>query len=156
MGNHITEFFDINQGVKQGCILSPLLFNIFMSDLQKRLEQRHCEPISIATDVHCGCLIWADDLLILSESEEGLQNMLNSLNSFAIDNGLKANMEKTKVMIFNKNGRHIHKRFTLGGVELNTTREYKYLGFKLTPSGEINSGLTDLKDRALRQCSQNF
>ena len=44
-------------------------------------------------------------------------------------------MEKTKVMIFNKTGRHIHKRFTLGGVQVSTTREYKYLGFKLTPSG---------------------
>ena len=84
------------------------------------------------------------------ESEEGLQNMLNSLNTFAINNGLKANLDKTKVMIFNKNGRLIHKKFTLGGVEIQVTREYKYLGFKLTPSGEINSGLNDLKDRALR------
>ena len=150
MGKHITEFFDINQGVKQGCILSPLLFNIFMSDLQSQLEQEQCEPISIANNNHCGCLIWADDLLILSESEEGLQNMLKSLNSFAVDNGLKANLDKTKVMIFNKNGRLIHKRFTLGGTEIKVTKEYKYLGFKVTPSGEINSGLNDLKDRALR------
>ena len=72
----ITEIFEINQGVKQGCILSPLLFNIFMSDLQKELEQGHCEPVSIATDTISGCLTWADDLLILSKTEEGLQNML--------------------------------------------------------------------------------
>ena len=76
--------------------------------------------------------------------------MLDSLNSFAVDNGLKPNMDKTKVMIFNKTGRLLHKRFYLGGEEVGTAREYKYLGFKVTPSGEINSGLTDLKDRALK------
>ena len=121
-----------------------------MSDLQIQLEQRHCDTVSISTNNPCGCLIWADDLLILSKTEEGLQNMLNSLNKFATDNGLKANMDKTKVMIFNKTGRHLHKRFTLGEKLVSTTREYKYLGFALTPSGEINSGLIDLKDRALR------
>ena len=121
-----------------------------MSDLQIQLEQRHCDPISISSNNPCGCLIWADDLLILSKSEEGLQNMLNSLNEFSTDNGLKPNMEKTKIMIFNKTGRHLRKRFTLGGKVVSTTREYKYLGFVLTPSGEINSGLIDLKDRALR------
>ena len=49
--------------------------------------------------------------------------MLNSLNTFAVDNGLKANLDKTNVMIFNKNGRLIHKRFTLGGIEIKVTKE---------------------------------
>ena len=53
-------------------------------------------------------------------------------------------------MIFNKSGRHIRKRFFLGETPVETTREYKYLGFKITPSGEIQSGLKDLKDRALK------
>ena len=74
--------------------------------------------------------------------------MLDTLCVFSDNNGLKVNMDKTKVMIFNKYGRHIHRRFTLGNVKIDTTREYKYLGFKLTSSGEINSGLSDLKDRA--------
>ena len=53
-------------------------------------------------------------------------------------------------MIFNKTGRLIHKRFFYKGVELENVRSYKYLGFLLTPSGEINSGLNDLRDRALK------
>ena len=67
--------------------------------------------------------------------------MLNALEAFSQNNGLKVNLSKTKVMIFNKTGRHIRKEFYLGNVKVKTTREYKYLGFKLTPSGEINSGL---------------
>ena len=98
-----------------------------MSDLQSQLEQDQCESVFITTDTLCSCLIWADDLLILSKSEEGLQNMLNLLNSFTINNGLTPNMDKTKVMIFNKTGRQIRKRFSLGDKEVGTTREYKYL-----------------------------
>ena len=150
ISNKISEIFDINQGVKQGCILSPLLFNIFMADLQEKLELKDNEPPEIAPNESCGCLIWADDLLILSESEQGLQNMLDTLHVFSEINGLKPNMDKTNVMIFNKSGRHIRRRFFLGGLQVDTTREYKYLGFKITPSGEINSGLIDLKDRALK------
>ena len=60
------------------------------------------------------------------------------------------NVKKTKVIIFNKNGRHIRRNFYFGNDKLETTRQYKYLGLVVTPSGEISTGLHDLKDRALR------
>lgn len=60
------------------------------------------------------------------------------------------NITKTKAMIFNKNGRYIRKSFSYGESRIESTRQYKYLGFLVTPSGEIHSGLKDLKDRALR------
>ena len=53
-------------------------------------------------------------------------------------------------MIFNKTGKLIRRNFKYKGTDINTVREYKYLGFIITPSGEINTGLRDLKDRALR------
>ena len=55
-----------------------------------------------------------------------------------------------KVIIFNKTGRHIRKYFYLGKTKIETTNEYKYLGFKLTPFGGINPGIKDLKDRAMK------
>ena len=76
--------------------------------------------------------------------------MLHTLGSFSMQNNLKVNMDKTRVMIFNKTGRHIRRNFYLGGEKVKTTREYKYLGFSITPSGEITSGLSDLKDRATK------
>ena len=69
-------------------------------------------------------------------------------------NGMALNIKKTKIMIFNKNGRHIRRNFFFGQNRLETTRQYKYLGFLVTPSGEINSGLNDLKDRAQRAFSK--
>ena len=58
-------------------------------------------------------------------------------------------------MIFNKTGRHIRNNFYLGETIIETSREYKYLGFKVTPyggggGGGIANGLHDLKDRALK------
>ena len=76
-----------------------------MSDLQEKLEQENNEPAEIAPNLFCSCILWADDLLMLSRSEKGLQNMLNNLHTFSENNGLKANMDKTKAMIFNKTGR---------------------------------------------------
>ena len=75
--------------------------------------------------------------------------MLNTLKLYVDNNGMKVNHKK-KIMIFNKNGRHIRKYFTLGVERIECTREYKYLGFLVTLSGEINAGLNDLKDRAQR------
>ena len=150
VGNKITETFHVNMGVKQGCILSPLLFNIYLSDLQANIECSKNDPVCFFPGNPAGCLIWADDLLLLSETEIGLNNMLNTLNQYAEGKGLNINIEKTKVMIFNKTGRHIRKNFYLGQIKIETCRDYKYLGFKITPHGGINPGLHDLKDRALR------
>ena len=148
--DRITDTFIANQGVKQGCILSPLLFNIFLSDLQQKIEKAENDPAYASLNQPLGCLIWADDLLLLSQTEKGLNNMLEALRKFSKNNGLTINMDKTKVKIFNKTGRHIRRNFYLGNSKVETTREYKYLGFKITPSGGITAGLNDLKDRALR------
>ena len=53
-------------------------------------------------------------------------------------------------MIFNKGGRLMRRAFYLDGVLLENVRSYKYLGFLITPSGEIHTGLKDLRDRAMK------
>ena len=63
ISNKITTSFKANRGVKQGCIPSPLLFNIFFSDLQTEIESPENDPTVLFHDRLIGCLIWADDLL---------------------------------------------------------------------------------------------
>ena len=76
--------------------------------------------------------------------------MLKILEEYAGEHKLKINTDKTKVMIFNKTGRLMRRNYQINNVQLENVRSYKYLGFLLTPSGEINSGLNDLRDRALK------
>ena len=66
LGETITKPFRVNQGVKQGCILSPLLFNIFISDLSSALDSGDTRPVHIKDALTLNSLIWADDLLVLS------------------------------------------------------------------------------------------
>ena len=63
---------------------------------------------------------------------------------------LMINTKKTKCMIFNSSGRLMKRCFYLNGVKLDMVRSYKYLGFVITPSGEISTGLQDLRDRAFK------
>ena len=108
-GEKITDSFGVNLGVKQGCILSPLLFNIFLSDLPRVLES--AAQSSGAGAGHPSSLFWADDIVMFSESEEGLRGMLRALEKYCGENELTLNTDKTKCMIFNKGGRLIRTPF---------------------------------------------
>ena len=96
ISDSMTPSFSTNQGVKQGCILSPTLFNIFLADLQGISHNELCEPVQISENLKLGCLIWADDLLLLSKSEAGLKKMLYTLNSYAATNGMTLNLKKNR------------------------------------------------------------
>ena len=147
-GNSRSGFFDLDLGVRQGCILSPLLFNLFLSDLAKRFESME-EKIGLN---HTGInsLFWADDLVLFARSKEDLDKMLKILEEYCKENEIAINTKKTKCMIFNKTGRLMRRPFYLNGTQLEVVRSYKYLGFVITPSGEILTGLQDLRDRAYK------
>ena len=89
-------------GLKQGCCLSGLLFNLFVNKLPGIFDTS-CDPVSILNE-EFNCLLWADDLLILSRSAQGLQNAINKTKIFYDGLGLEINQRKTKVMVFNGRG----------------------------------------------------
>ena len=148
LDNAITPAIKTVMGVRQGCVLSPLLFNIYMSDFPRSLSQDI--GVSLTDDYRINCILWADDIILFSESEEGLNKLLGQLNAYSDLNQLKINTDKTKCMIFNKTGRLIRRNFFLGSVKLENVRSYKYLGLLITPSGEIKTALDDLRSRALK------
>ena len=150
IGHRLSQVIYPNQGVRQGCVLSPLLFNLFLADLPSIFQGPEFHAPKITNSISMNCILWADDIILLSESEEGLQNMLTKISHYNKQNSMEVNLDKTKSMIFNKTGRLMKRYFKYRGSNIESVREYKYLGFLLTPSGEISSGLKDLKDRATR------
>ena len=148
MQSRLTKPFKINTGVRQGCVLSPLLFNIFLADLAKKLDEME-NQVKIG-DMDINSLFWADDIVMFAKNENQLREMLKVLEKYSTENKLQINTDKTKTMVFNKTGRLMRRAFYLNGTLLESVRSYKYLGFILTPSGEISSGLNDLKDRAFK------
>ena len=75
--NGLTDSFISTSGVKQGCVLSPILFNLFVRDLPDSFDSS-CDPVDLY-DSKLSCLMFADDLVLISQSANGLQNCLNSL-----------------------------------------------------------------------------
>jgi hypothetical protein len=74
----VTSSFRCQQGVKQGCPLSPLLFGLYLDALKGRLDDKKCDAPTLG-DVHVWLLLFADNLALTSESEVGLQQQLDAL-----------------------------------------------------------------------------
>ena len=104
IGKKFSDPFETNIGVRQGCVLSPLLFNIFLSDLEILL-QNIGDNAKINNSMEISCIMWADDILIFSETETGLQRKLDELANYCGKNKLTVNTDKTQCMIFNRTGR---------------------------------------------------
>ena len=136
VNNCKTDFFMSNIGVRQGENLSPFLFNIFLNDLEEYFRSRNTSGIE-CTEHHLDdsmvlyfkifLLLYADDTVIISNSVDGLQNSLNIYDDDCTLWRLTVNHSKSKVIIFSKRTQS-NITFSLGGIPLETVREYKYLG----------------------------
>jgi exonuclease III len=147
VNNQYSENFHSSVGVKQGCVLSPLLFSLFMRDLPN-IFSKECDPVKLF-DIDLSCLMFADDLILFSRSSTGLQNALNNLDEYCNKWGLHVNLTKTKVIIFNKGGHLIKKfSFTFQGNIIEIVQSYCYLGIIFTASGSFKPACERLCDQA--------
>ena len=102
-----TEFFPCTAGVKQGCPASALLFGLYFDALETYL-------VGQETDLHGApdgpvlagqvilLLLFADQLVLASQSEKDLQSQLNALYALCRNSGLAVNLAKTKAVVFNQ------------------------------------------------------
>ena len=152
VGDKITEYFDCMSGVRQGCVLSPLLFSIFLSELQTELVQCGAQGIDILGDpLGVFLLMYADDIAIVSDSVLDLQKKINCLEEYCRKWGLKVNMDKTKVVVF-KNGGFIKRceKWFFNSMELKVESCYSYLGVIFSTTLKWNRCVEALSSKALR------
>jgi len=97
--------------------------------------------------------MYADDIILLSTSAKGLQRKLDKLNDYCKDCKdwcLNINTSKTKIMIFNKAGRHLKLDFKFNDVKLECASNYRYLGLEFNSSGSFSFAQKQLYQKALK------
>ena len=130
-------------------LLTPSLFNIYLNDLVPGLTLSNPSPLGLANGSSISCMMYADDLMLLSKSEEGLQSMLDKLQEFCESSELSINLKKTKRLIFQKN---IKVRNTatvyVQNTALESVAEYTYLIITINCKGSLRTALVDLRNKA--------
>ena len=96
----LTKPFITTKGVKQGCSISPFIFNLFIDKLPTVFDES-CDGV-LVKERKLNCLMWADDCVVFSLSKKGLQNAIDKTVNFFTSLGLSVNTKKTRCMIFKR------------------------------------------------------
>ncbi|XP_016534059.1 RNA-directed DNA polymerase from mobile element jockey-like [Poecilia formosa] len=131
-GNCVSAPFKISNGIRQGSILSPLLFNVYMDDLSNWLQQ--CGTGCVVGGTIINHLMYADDLVIFSPCSAGLQQLLRTCSNYGQEYDIQYNALKSNIMIVRtkEDQKLVLPDFFLSGVVLRICTAVKYLGHYIT------------------------
>ena len=122
------------RGLEQGEICSPVLFSLFIDELANEIMQRGKHGIQLIPDlVEIFILLFADDVILVSDTVCGLQNQLNVLCNIANHLGLVVNFDKSNNIEFRNGGRiALCEKWKYGDTPLKIVNVYTYLGLYLS------------------------
>ena len=141
-----TSFFECPIGLKQGCLLSPILFSIFIEKLVKKMWESGIRGLQLFPEIiEILLLLFADDVILLSDTIIGLQRQLSILEYFCDDYHVEVNTVKTKVLVF-RNGGNLARRekWTYKGTSLEVVNGFHYVGLLLTTQMSLNGMVSDI------------
>jgi len=147
-GHDVTAPIYSSVGVPEGDCLSPILFALFISDVEEYLHHR--APVMGGSERKS--IFFADDGAIIAISAEELQKGLDGFAEYCKKNQLSINAEKTKVMVFGR-GWIPKADFIINGERIEVVREFKYLGVILSPQLSFSSHLQACASKAKARIS---
>ena len=144
-----TDWFPVQNGVKQGSVLSPTQFSIYVNDLANEINNMHC---GVDIDgLNVSIMLYADDIVLLSDSEINLQSMLDKLNHWCKKWRLTVNESKTKILHFrSQNKNRSNFVFKCGDDTIEYETSYKYLGFWVNEFLDISKSIREITKSASR------
>ena len=132
-GHGTIDWFQIGQGVRQGCILSLCLFNLYAEYIMRNtwLDEEQAGIKIVRRNINN--LRYADDTTIMAESEEELKSLLMKVQEESEKVGLKLNIQKTKIMASGP-----ITSWEIDGETVETVADFIFLGFKITADGDCS------------------
>ena len=171
VGGEVSESFRVTNGVKQGCVLAPTLFSIFLSAMldnafrdmgdgiyiQSRqsadlFNVAHFRAKTKTTRILMRELIFADDSALVAHSAEEMQNIVDAFSNASKKFGLKINIKKTEVLYQPNSTRNREEDIMVDGNKLNSVMEFTYLGSTISSDGCIDDEI----QRRMAKASASF
>jgi len=147
-GGSLSCWFYVSAGVRQGGVLSPVLFAIYMDVLIVRLKSSGlgCQLLG----VYYGCLMYADDIMLLTHTVSAMRHLLKICDSYAVDYDIKFNSNKSVAMRIGPRYNAVCVPFELAGDNLRYVTSIKYLGVVFDASKHFRCLIDHVKMRFYR------
>ena len=132
-GHGTTDWFQIGKGVRQGCILSPCLFNFYAEYIIRNAGLEEAQAGIKIAGRNIKHLRYADDTTLMAESEKELKSLLMKVKEESVNVGLKLNIQKTKIMASGP-----ITSWEIDGETVETVSDFILWGSKITAYGDFS------------------
>ena len=132
-GQGTTDWFQIGKGVRQGCTLSPCLFNLYAEYFMRNTGLAEAQAGIKNPGRNINNLRYADDITLMAESEEELKSLLMKVKEESEKVGLKLNIQKTKIMASSP-----ITSWEIDGETMETVTDFILGGSKITADGDCS------------------
>ena len=143
VGRKMGDLFEVKGGLRQGCVMSPWLFNLYMDEVVKSMNRqgRGMKVKYGGIDEEVNVFLFADDTVLIAETEDELGELVEEFVRNCDEKGLKINVKKTKVMRVGEGGRGGgggDSNINIGGEKVERERKFRYLGVDLLENGSMD------------------
>ena len=132
-GHGTTDWFQIGEGVRQGCILSPCLLNFYAEYIMRNAGLDVAQAGMKIAGRNINNLKYTDDTTLMAESKEELKSLLMKVKEENENIGLKFNIQKTKIMASGP-----ITSWEIDGETMGTVADFIFLGSKITVDGHFS------------------
>ena len=126
-GHGTTDCFQIGKGIRQGCILSPCLFNFYAEYIMRKAGLEEAQAGIKISGRNINNFRYADDTTLMAENKEELKSLLIKVKEECENVGLKLNIQKTKIMASSP-----ITSWQIDGETIKTVADFIFLGSKIT------------------------
>ena len=125
-GSHLSYKFSLSQGVRQGSVLSPHLYNIYTDDLLRCIQDNAIDGTTLH-EQFTGILMYADDIILMSTTLKGMRNLIDTVTRISRENCINFNADKTEFCI-SKGNDCFENTFIMSGYTISPSNSLKHLG----------------------------